>query len=470
MAAAGLEEVLSARPLTAASVPVMLKAVRAAKYRQASDADREVIAEQLRTLRDDMLDLDLAKKVPHHHREGLIITMKELHVEPPSSWLSGESDVVAPAVSKETFRGEKHFSLLLKAGLLRPEISDMRDGLNILAAQSSLGLCLEARALFVTVAWTHKSPLLADAAARSKSSFLRVELDFCATRFPKLSRRERLIIALAHTHAAGTALWCEDCLPAWDQFHAWLVSSVIAPLAQDDVSMSSIEDLVCDVVWPAAESETLRFCNTRGENVANVDDEADTPLVWSSAVPATALADQMRKLSMEAQQRTYHDVTAESGTSISETRQLFQTALRALSAYPLPLNWDVRANQLEACPFQLAVPGLCPLGAACPLPHHDGPAWWDAHEYVFGADSLALAVLRNRLAGLSPPSSQAAPPAPPSGVPQSSHPHRASKNRKRGGGNANRRNNAPRDKTSPEQSASTVSPPGSAAGDAGKAE
>jgi len=80
----------------------------------------------------------------------------------------------------------------------------MRDGLNILAAQSSLGLCLEARALFVTVAWTHKSPLLADAAARSKSSFLKVELDFCAVRFPKLSRRERLLVALAHTHAAGS--------------------------------------------------------------------------------------------------------------------------------------------------------------------------------------------------------------------------------------------------------------------------
>jgi len=99
MAAAGLEEVLSARPLTAASVPVMLKAVRAAKYRQASDADREAIAEHLRTLRDDMLDLDLAKRVPHHHREGFIITMKELHVEPPSSWLSGESACINGALS-----------------------------------------------------------------------------------------------------------------------------------------------------------------------------------------------------------------------------------------------------------------------------------------------------------------------------------------------------------------------------------
>ena len=59
--------------------------------------------------------------------------------------------LVAPAVSKERFRGEKQFSLLLKAGLLREEISEMHDGLNILAAQSSLGLCLEARALFVTV-------------------------------------------------------------------------------------------------------------------------------------------------------------------------------------------------------------------------------------------------------------------------------------------------------------------------------
>ena len=74
MAAAGLEELLSAcqlTSLTAASVPGMLKAVRVAKYHQSSEADREVIAEQLRTLRDDMLDLHLAKKVPHHQRECL---------------------------------------------------------------------------------------------------------------------------------------------------------------------------------------------------------------------------------------------------------------------------------------------------------------------------------------------------------------------------------------------------------------
>ena len=72
----------------------MLKAVRAAKYRQAPAEAQTEIAEHVRTLCDDMLANDLAKKISPNQREGLIIMMKELEVEPPASWQLGETQVV----------------------------------------------------------------------------------------------------------------------------------------------------------------------------------------------------------------------------------------------------------------------------------------------------------------------------------------------------------------------------------------
>ncbi len=435
MAAADeLTTVLMARPLTSELIPGMLKAVRAAKYRQAPAETKAEIAEHLRTLRDDMLDADLAKKISPNHREGLIIMMKELEVEPPTSWQQSESQVaqVVAAPSKETFRGERSFVLLHKAGLIRPEIASMREAINSFAAHDTIGLCREAVALFVSAGWTHKSPILAEAAARSKSSFLKVELDFCAEKFPHLSRRERLTVALAHTHASGTALWKDELLPAWDHFLAWLQSSVISPLVQGSVPTQAVEDFVCDAIWPAAESLTIEFCKTELD-----DDEGGADartLVWSRAMPAATLAERVRKLLSDAEQRARHESTSEAGASIADTRQLFQASLTALSTYPLPLNWRKRACQVDVCPLHIVTPGLCPMASACPLPHHGNSDWWDVQEYVFGPDCLAIAVLRKRLAALDAPTRFAPTPFSPDirqTAQQSPHSHRG---RRRGNG------------------------------------
>jgi len=108
-----------------------------------------------------------------------------------------ESELRAKNVAQQqprrpVLRGEAACNDMLKSELVRQELTSMRQAINAMSAHSGSGLCREAAALFAKFSWTHKNPLLAEAAARSKSAFLQVELEFCQKRFPEVSRLDWL--------------------------------------------------------------------------------------------------------------------------------------------------------------------------------------------------------------------------------------------------------------------------------------
>jgi len=441
---------LEVRPATVQSVVAATAALRHANYRAADEATGKTYAEHVRNLRDEILAEDLSKQFPRHQLEGLIMVMKELQVEVPLYWTESElraENVPQQQPRRPVLRGEAAFDDMRRSELVRQEFTSMRQAINAMSAHSGSGLCTEAAALFAGLSWTHKNPLLAEAAARSKSAFLQVELDFCQASFPEVSRLDRLIMSLAHTHIAGATLWSQDYLAAWDQFHAWLLSSVIVPLVQSGVGIADVEEVVLSSIWPAAEDKTVAHV-AGGQLEVAVDAIQHADFDWVSSIPVPQLSAKMRKLSALAEQKPASSQLTQAGASMSELRSAFKTCLQSLVAFPLPLNWGLRASELGACPLHLAAPGLCPMDMACPLMHHTGDAWWDASDYVFGAENLSIAALRTRLESLPPaPASADAPLHGGFQVPQSQgNPKRRTRTRSKGkhaGGGPNHQPAAP---------------------------
>ena len=406
MAAAIPVALFQVRPLTAESVAHLLTAVRTAEYRQVPEEVTVQYAEHLRKLRDTLLEDDLPRGLHQRHLDGLLIIFKEFGIMIPDRWTQNreyKEGEATPSVKKEIFRGEKHFDLLVKASLVRRDIKHMSYALSVLQEHSGSGLSGGAAALFAGMSWTHQNQVLAEAAARARPSFFRAELDFCLSAFPEISRLDRLFLCLAHTHTAGVTLWSEQQIPAWDQFHAWLMSSVIMPLVQIGVPVAELEAIICDDILPAAERQTLSFANFVLEESEKEEDDPLDILTWSQAVPTEVLSAKVRKLTSEAHQHKGTYSMLESGASVSDLKLGFQICLKTLVAHPLALNWELRAAELSACPLHLAVPGLCPMNLTCPLDHHEGHAWWDASTYVFGNEPVSIATLRKRLGLLAPP-------------------------------------------------------------------
>jgi len=418
---------LDVRPITSTSIVEMLEAAIRAQYRAVRDVLHHAHwKDALARFRDALLMQGLPSDLDRRHKDFLQIIMNEFGISSPTSWnqdskFLAQGAAIAPmsAQRKEAFVGERRFEALVGAGFYQSgKDTVMADCMVQLEAQAENGLCEAAAVLFLGVGWVHKDQTLADTAARSRQSFLRVELAKMHDSYSAdLSRGQRLQLTLAHTHAAGACLWHQDLLSAWDQTFAWIQVKLLAPLMQRKVSVMELEDLLVRVVFPAMGRRTLAVAQT-ALLTDQVADLADFGRIWTSSVPADVLATTLRNLVNAADRRALTSSATIAGQTSNELRTSFKSVLEIMAHHALPLNWGDRAASLRACPLHLFSPGLCPMDAVCPLGHDFGEAWQDASEHVFGSGNVVIDMLRQRLANLEFPYTAQMMPLP-DGVPQS---------------------------------------------------
>ena len=414
MAAAAAEpplEQLQAMPATTASIASVLSACKTANYRQVQE-DSELFGRwknALESFRDDLLEEGLPQNLVQSHRDLLCIIFKRFQVVVATSLTTPSKLRVDPVgdsapARKEHILGEKNFALLRATDFVATSLPTMRSALLATTALQDSGLCPEAAALFCGMSWTHRNQTLAESAARTRPSFLRVEIDACKRQYPDLSQAQHLTTALTNMHMTGSEFWSPEILPEWDQTLVWLLGHVIAPLVKKRVPNDKIENLLVEYIFPAMQDSTLATATDRESTMSTgaVLDELDVSGDWLQAVSPASLSEKLRILKLDAEHAAYSGYYLSSTASVSNLTVNFEQALQALANYPLPINWATRASQLSACPLHLAAPELCPMGATCPLVHPQGQSWWDATECVFGVDNMTIVMLRKRLAAIAP--------------------------------------------------------------------